>query len=145
MRFMIRKAQLMVLDETDDRRHIKAIAVRGRNSKLAKLTAQLYQSTREKIRKQIGPIREAYERLVSQRKDDDHHPETSSDTPPRDLSQHDKEWYAAVNNAQSTIHHTLLVDHQACFFEGDAHHVLQALDQEGNPSTDVPSLALTRS
>jgi len=129
---MIRKAQLLILDDTDDLRHHKAIAVRINALALYSTDSdiQLYQSVREKIKKQIGPVREAYHRLVSEKEGDHIERELSTDSPQRDISQHERDWQAAVKHAQLAVHLMLLIDHQACFFEGDAHHVREEVDQE---------------
>lgn len=97
LRAMVRKAQLLVLDENDSTRYLKAAAVRY--LVLQALTTQLYEKIRDRVTKQLEPVRQHLERLIGNREDDgDDHDET----PERNMSQQEKERASAITATRQT-------------------------------------------
>jgi hypothetical protein len=82
---MIKKAQLVSLDETDDRRHTKALA--------------LYQKVRQTLNKQLESVREHYKTLVG---DQVEAIDRDDGTPLRTLSQHERERRIAMQVASAS-------------------------------------------
>ena len=82
---MIKKAQLVGLDDTDERRHIKALA--------------LYQRVRQTLDKQLDSVKEHYKTLLGDQVDvlDGEH-----ETPTRTLSQHERERRIAMQVAKTS-------------------------------------------
>nr|XP_019047438.1 E3 ubiquitin-protein ligase SHPRH [Kwoniella bestiolae CBS 10118]OCF26368.1 E3 ubiquitin-protein ligase SHPRH [Kwoniella bestiolae CBS 10118] len=116
MRKMIKKAQLVILNENDDVRYLTAL--------------NMYEKVRTTLNKHITPVREHLKGLLDGREDSAEL--DRGDTPERHQSQQEREKAQAIMTAKQTIREILIVLHQAWFFEGDVRHMLKQQDEEIN-------------
>lgn len=116
MRAMIRKAQLTMLAEEDDHRHLRALA--------------LLERARAKASSQMVSVQLKLDQLLSERRraahdgsvlSDDH---TDDMTPERNLSQAERAKRVAIQTARSHIREVSIILHETWFFEGDIRHQL---------------------
>jgi E3 ubiquitin-protein ligase SHPRH len=82
---MIQKGQLLILDDSDLQRHIKALA--------------LYERVRDRVTKQLVPVRQHLKELIGDATDvvDD-----DDETPERTLSQQERDRRQAMANARTS-------------------------------------------
>ncbi|WWD22076.1 hypothetical protein CI109_106565 [Kwoniella shandongensis] len=99
LRKMVRKAQLTMLDETNDVRHLTAINV-GDFSCGCELTVQLYEKVRATILKQLVPVREHLAQLLGGREDS---VEPAGETSPeKPQTQQERDRHAALTATRQT-------------------------------------------
>lgn len=111
MRHMILKAQLMVLDDTDDLRHLKALS--------------LYERARTQGQRILDPARAALNSLIGDREDS-----VDDEAALRSASQAERDRARQLMTARQAIRETLLLIHQSWFLEGDVRHVEEEEDAE---------------
>ncbi|WVQ69001.1 uncharacterized protein L199_007213 [Kwoniella botswanensis] len=123
-REMIKKAQLLILDEKDEVRYLTAI--------------NIYEKVRTILDKQLAPVREHLKELLGGREDTAEL--DRNNTPESHQTQQEKEKALAITTARQTIREILIVLHQAWFFEGDVRHMLKQQEEEINCYAQADSI-----
>ncbi|TXT06109.1 hypothetical protein VHUM_03582 [Vanrija humicola] len=115
MRALVRKAQLLILDDRDP----------GDIERNQWMALALYEKARDEGSKILEPAQAQLAAIIGDREDSVD--ETELD---KAASQQEKERVRSIMAARTVIRETLIIIHQAWFLEGDIHHVQKSEDKE---------------
>ncbi|OXB37227.1 E3 ubiquitin-protein ligase SHPRH [Cryptococcus neoformans] len=118
MRLMIRQAQLTVLDDQNDLRHLQALALYER----ARAAAETHLETAQKRLKALLD--------ESDGNDEEEDVEFEDEMSEKQQTQQEKARALAIKTAKHTIRELDLIIHQCWFFEGDVRHVQKDEEKE---------------